>query len=240
MTAQRYYEISRRHLAGHLDRTFIVSWAGNRLIYLGESAAMDDLPPGVLTDAELSLLKPKSPQSRNEHSESESAYTEPQEQCGDGALQEEDEGFMGGCVSNSDDDSNYRAHGWVEVLQARDPNHRNYQTLNIYREYEPYMTLPQAPDDIIHFFWCTLRSSRGGCWVFAKDKNDYDSTADRRALTGLVDIHLPTPLTHEELYGGSFVLRNLTTQEYVRGDAIRDLWNTSDLSCVSGSSTRSL
>ncbi|KAG6806126.1 hypothetical protein H0H92_012587, partial [Tricholoma furcatifolium] len=52
-TCQRYWEVGRRLLEKMIEHAAIVSWAGDRLGCFGDYAKLDDLPRGMLTDAEV-------------------------------------------------------------------------------------------------------------------------------------------------------------------------------------------
>ncbi|KAG6824882.1 hypothetical protein H0H92_005521 [Tricholoma furcatifolium] len=56
-TCQRYWEIGRRLLEKMIEHAAIVSWAGDRLGCFGDYAKLDDLPRGMLTDAEVQYIK---------------------------------------------------------------------------------------------------------------------------------------------------------------------------------------
>ncbi|KAF5374666.1 hypothetical protein D9615_009015 [Tricholomella constricta] len=71
-------------------------------------------------------------------------------------------------------------------------------------------------------FWLELSSS-GRNKSHPRGRASYFDTTIMGKL-----IQQSPALNFEQLYSGEYVLRNLITEEYVRGDAIRDMWETPD------------
>ncbi|KAF5379397.1 hypothetical protein D9615_006659 [Tricholomella constricta] len=167
VTCQRCYDIGRRHLEAFVEGTFINSWAGNRLICIGDYASMDDLPPGMLANGEREFVE---------------------------------EIFKDGRHPGIFDK--------LSKLQAKDPLFYIHRKKRLYQR------------DVydLHDFWSKIGGGYSGT------ENPDMSMEDAETLDQLVQ-QLPGPPNGDikKLYGGDYVLRNLTTKEFIRGDAIRDL-----------------
>ncbi|KAF5379417.1 hypothetical protein D9615_006537 [Tricholomella constricta] len=168
VTCQRFYDIGRRHLEVYVAGTFIESWAGDRIICLGDYARMDDLPPGLLNDEEREFIN-----------------------------------------SNLEDGEDDYVSDQLRILQALNPLWHIHQKKEIYQRYAY---------DLENFWW------RLGGWR-RKDEAQIELEA-ALILCELIEEtpgrrHLPT---FTEIYSDDYVLRNLTTKQFIRGDAIRDLW----------------
>ncbi|KAG6876801.1 hypothetical protein C0993_000355 [Termitomyces sp. T159_Od127] len=58
VTCQRYWEFGRRHLERVIEDSIVVSWDGDRLIFLGgNTTELEDLPQGMLTDSEVENIR---------------------------------------------------------------------------------------------------------------------------------------------------------------------------------------
>ncbi|KAG6834060.1 hypothetical protein H0H93_012223, partial [Arthromyces matolae] len=55
-TCQRLWDIGRPLLAAKVDDIYGTSWAGDRLLILGDYGTFDDLPDGMLQDSELEFI----------------------------------------------------------------------------------------------------------------------------------------------------------------------------------------
>ncbi|KAG5641808.1 hypothetical protein DXG03_004150 [Asterophora parasitica] len=73
-------------------------------------------------------------------------------------------------------------------------------------------------------FFSELGGYYGGWDREKKARMDLDSAYVLRDLISMSAVKPPGTDT-EKLYGGAYVLRNLTSKEFIRGDAIRDIWN---------------
>ncbi|KAG6887403.1 hypothetical protein C0992_012404 [Termitomyces sp. T32_za158] len=58
VTCQRYWEFGRHYLERLIEDAISASWAGDRLICLGDYTKLDDLPQGMLTDSEMERIRP--------------------------------------------------------------------------------------------------------------------------------------------------------------------------------------
>ncbi|KAG5642241.1 hypothetical protein DXG03_003365 [Asterophora parasitica] len=172
-TCQRHYEIGRRHIEALVSATFVNLWAGNRLICLGHYANMDDLPPGMLTDAERELIK---------------------------------------CRFADEDKDSYRIYEQLAVLQQHDPLWHFRREIPVHRRFSY-----DSKNKLSSFF--TKLAGYG-----LHDANmDMDSANVLRDLITVPAVKPPS--TNETLlYGGAYVLRNLTSKEFIRGDAFRYIW----------------
>ncbi|KAF5379455.1 hypothetical protein D9615_006554 [Tricholomella constricta] len=168
VTCQRFYDIGRRHLEVYVAGTFIDSWAGDRIICLGDYACMDDLPPGMLTDSERKFIKSN---------------------------------------LKDDEDDVVAVFDQLRILQALDPLWHIHQKKKKYQGYA------------VDLKW------RTGVWL----RGD-EAQIELEAALILCELIEETPglsrhvQTFTEIYSGDYVLRNLITKEFIRGDAIRDLW----------------
>ncbi|KAG5641810.1 hypothetical protein DXG03_004152 [Asterophora parasitica] len=187
-TCQRYYDIGRSHIETFMSATFIDSWAGNRIICLGDYAYMNDLPSGMVTDAERELIK---------------------KQFNGDEDEDEDEDEEG----SDEDEEYYSIYDRLCFLQQLDP------LWDIRRKSAPYRALTY--DGRLSTFFSEL----GGHYRHREEKAhmDLDTAYVLRDLISISAITLPgTDI--KKLYSGAYVLRNLTSKEFIRGDAIRDLW----------------
>ncbi|KAG5635144.1 hypothetical protein H0H81_012295 [Sphagnurus paluster] len=167
VTCQRCYEISRRHLEWWVQQLLVVSWAGDRLICLGDYAEMDDLPPGMLTDEEREYLL------------GSCATRDPQKKLKTLQLRHPDSA--------------------LRQMRIRDSNQRRY------RDWENYLRLFVPREGLTGY-------------------------RDGEALTNLVTtIDRLTLYTRDLGWYPTHVMRNLTTKEYVRGDAIESVRNDPDV-----------
>ncbi|GLB44908.1 hypothetical protein LshimejAT787_1802450 [Lyophyllum shimeji] len=167
ITCQRYYEIGRRHLEARLEDALIISWAGNRLICLGDNTTMDDLPERMLTDREVQFLAEK--------------------------------------FGNTEDGGDERdSHAWEQLsfLHRLRPDSSVNQTKAQHGDYHRHGIIS----------WTSLlRMYRRIHWT------------DVVLLRELVEPN--RGLCPRDVYlDGAFVLRNLTTKEYVRGSTVYDLY----------------
>lgn len=184
LTCQRYYEIGRRHVEARLEETFFYSWAGNRLICLGDYAELDDLPEGMLTDDEIELLE------------------------GSGEFEVDSERNSG----NYDDDNSVRRR--LPAVRTLRPDYEiNRRKVWYHKKHHS-----------VRIYWQSLYSGvyRGlptRVWI-------HDALVVSR-LVEWTSLFPDRDKLHETY--DSYVLRNLTTKEFICGAAIRDVWDTPDM-----------
>ncbi|KAF8058662.1 hypothetical protein FPV67DRAFT_1455191 [Lyophyllum atratum] len=182
LSCRRYYEIGRPILEARFEEILTYSWAGNRLICVGDGVSINDLPKGMLTEDEMEILG---------------------EEFG---------------PDSGDDDSQYDT-GVYEQLVFVQSLHPDW-SLNHRRA---------------HFFHKHTQL----CVYFMRLWNRrYNKSSPPRLywgevrvleeLTEVADLPLPEYGKIPEMYR-SHVLRNLTTKEYIRGDAVHEARETPDM-----------
>ncbi|KAG5653997.1 hypothetical protein H0H81_008579 [Sphagnurus paluster] len=199
-TCQRSYDVGRRYFERWLRTLFAPSWAGDRLICIGDYTCADDLPPSMLTGEDLEYINNQ-------------AFVED-----DSDVDEH------GTNSFSDIDSDLEEVAlWSELamLQRRHPDWE-LQKLSARKrrkrayEWELYVRF------LHHRGW---------------GRTDGSFCVEEDVLNRLITIRdIPRDLefdeedsdddeigNREQEIKPDYVLRNLTTKEFVRGDAIRDL-----------------
>ncbi|KAG5635142.1 hypothetical protein H0H81_012293 [Sphagnurus paluster] len=190
VTCQRSYEISRRHLERWVQQLFVVSWAGDRLICIGDYAQMDDLPPGMLTDEEREYLA-----DRCEHPA------------------DDNEQLTDDCASRENDHDADETSLWEKLgsLQLRHPK----SAIRQIRINDPNSS--RYSDWGLYLFYMTKRAMS---IMGKDTKMGLLDDGDREALSELLTIDRKTLYTHASDWYPTHALRNLTKKEYVRGDAI--------------------
>ncbi|GLB37941.1 hypothetical protein LshimejAT787_0409920 [Lyophyllum shimeji] len=203
-TCQRYYEIGRPHLAACVERSIISAWAGDRLICVGGGTEIDDVPPGALTMMETAFVKE---QVRSVEQLDAFAFRKAYEDDEDDAHED----------GGSDADSEYWHACFVLEMIPKLQHDAD-------EKYERVQSFGRGDPDT--WIYCSLmlkeRYSARGRDASFDELYELSTLLFNRWRDALMVIH--RGLDDKRLYGGTYVLRNLTTREYVRGDAIRDLW----------------
>ncbi|KAG5640873.1 hypothetical protein DXG03_006759 [Asterophora parasitica] len=199
-TCQRLYEISRHHLEVFLDIAFTISWAGDRLICIGDWTEVDDdLPPGMLDDDECDLIN-------------EAVYEYDASQLDPSA----------------EDDYNPILKGYILpprlaiALHALRDAHPDAELQRFKRKI--YKHSSGYPSTLyMKLAGHSSASASTSASTSVPGPGGRLTLAEARVLTQLT--RRSAPLTEEQIYSGKYVLRNIVMQEYVRGDAIRALWD---------------
>ncbi|KAF8059622.1 hypothetical protein FPV67DRAFT_1674905 [Lyophyllum atratum] len=184
LTCQRYFEIGRPILEARLEELLTCSWAGNRLICIGDYAVANDFPEGMLTEDEQELI---------------------------------DEEFDD-CDAGDVDTLIYEQLRFVQNLQ---PDWDLNQKRTIFN--------PKGMKLLYHFMFLREKNpspNSGRPRVGSGDGRRDVQVIER--LTKVTPRAFPDRTQLPETYG-SYVLRNLTTKEYIRGDAVREAWNTPNM-----------
>ncbi|KAF8055457.1 hypothetical protein FPV67DRAFT_1641770 [Lyophyllum atratum] len=183
LTCQRYFEICRPILEARLQELLACSWAGNRLICIGDYAVANDLPKGMLTEDEEELIDEEF-----EHCDPEDVDTLIFEQ--------------------------------IRFVQNLQPDWDLNQKRTIFN--------PKGMKLLYQYMFLREENPSPNS---GPPRVGWDGRRDVEVIEKLTKVTpwaFPDRTQLRETYG-SYVLRNLTTKEYIRGDAVREAWNTPNM-----------